>query len=91
MPLKNGGRLPFPGDFNRGAGVEMLDGRKIVTVYATEDALRHCEPDLPPESLIGVFVRHQTRIEAIASDKYDRGDIIDATTVVILQEDLGVG
>jgi hypothetical protein len=88
MPLQSVGQSPFPGDMNHGAGVIMLDGEKPVTVFATELALHDCEPDLPPESLIGVFVRHLKEIEAVASEKYDRGERLDEDTVVILSEDL---
>ena len=91
MGLKSSGRDPFLGDINGGVEVEMLDGAKTVTVYATEDALHRCEPDLPVESLIGVFVRHRDRIEAIATAKYARGETIDAETVIVLAEDLGRG
>jgi hypothetical protein len=67
----------------------MLNGTMLVTVVVTHAALNVIERP-PPGAVdhLTCFRKHRTRLEHVASDKYDRGELEENGFIVVQSGDL---
>ena len=88
MPLQSTGKDATERGMSAGFGLPMRDGDREVTVIVTHEALRAFAPDTPDAKT--VLADNRGKIEAIASAKYDRGEIAKTGRILILPRDLAL-
>jgi hypothetical protein len=87
MPLNSAGQNAFP-DL-AGLGFGMTDGKKIVVVHVSHEALDDIEPTTTRgRDYLGIFDRNRAKIESIASRKYDAGHLESDGTIHVRTNDL---